>query len=197
MVRPQRDRLCECVEVDEVNLGGREKGAPGRSRGRKSLVVAAAEENGDGIGRLRLRRTPDAFAASIEAFFLDAVEPGNRVRTDGSPSYSQPALPGLPAPQDGDRRRSEADRPALPAGSSRGPPAEALAAGNAPRRCGEAPSGLLPRGIRLPVQPLDFASARPPVLQALAAGRPHRPAPESAMIARSRARSVTPGASRG
>ena len=89
MVRPQRDRLSGCVEVDEIYVGGREKGARGRSRGRKSLVAVAAEEDGDGIGRIRLRRMPDASAASVEAFILDAVEPGSRVRTDGWPSYSQ------------------------------------------------------------------------------------------------------------
>ena len=70
-------------------MGGREKGAPGRSRGKKSLVAVAAEEDGDGIGRIRLRQMPDASAASLEAFILDAVEPGSRVRTDGWPSYSK------------------------------------------------------------------------------------------------------------
>ena len=89
MVHPERDRLCGCVEVDETYVGGREKGARGRSRGQKSLVAVAAEEDGDGIGRIRLRRVPDASAARLEAFILDAVEPGSRVRTDGWATYSQ------------------------------------------------------------------------------------------------------------
>ena len=89
MVHPERDRLSGCVEVDEIYVGGREKGARGRSRGKKSLVAVAAEEDGDGIGRIRLRRVPDASAARLEAFILDAVEPGSRVRTDGWSSYSQ------------------------------------------------------------------------------------------------------------
>ena len=89
MARPQRDRLSGCVEVDEIYVDGREKGAPGRSRSKKSLVAVAAEEDGDGIGRIRLRRVPDASAASLEAFILDTVEPGSRVRTDGWSSYSK------------------------------------------------------------------------------------------------------------
>ena len=90
MVRPQRDRLSGCVKVDEIYVGGQEKGAPGRSRGKKSLVAVAAEEDGeDGIRRIRLRRVPDASAASLEAFILDTVEPGSRVRTLGWPSYSK------------------------------------------------------------------------------------------------------------
>ena len=89
MVRAQRDRLSGCVEVDEIYVGGPEKGAPGRSRGRKSLVAVAAEEDGDGIGRIRLRRAPDASASSLQAFILDAVELGSLVRTDGWRSYSQ------------------------------------------------------------------------------------------------------------
>lgn len=89
MVRPQRDQLSGCVEVDEIYVGGHEKGAPGRSRGNKSLVAVAAEENGDGIGRIRLRRVPDASTASLQAFILDTVEPGSRVRRDGWSSYSK------------------------------------------------------------------------------------------------------------
>ena len=89
MVRAERDRLTGCVEVDAIYVGGKERGAPGRSRGKKALVAVAAEEAGAGIGRIRLRRVPDASAASLEAFILEAVEPGSSVRTDGWPSYSQ------------------------------------------------------------------------------------------------------------
>ena len=83
MMRPERDRLCGCVEVDEIYVGGKERGAPERSLGKKALVAVAAEEAGAGIGRIRLRHVPDASAASLEAFILEAVEPGSSVRTDG------------------------------------------------------------------------------------------------------------------
>ena len=81
MVRPRHDRLSGCVEVDEVYVGGWEKSAPGRSRARKSLVAVGAEEDGHGIGRIGLRRMPDASAATLEAFTPDAVEPGSRIPT--------------------------------------------------------------------------------------------------------------------
>ncbi len=94
MVRPGRDRLGGTVEVDETYVGGKEKGARGRKLGNKALVAVAAEEAGAGTGRIRLKRVPDASAASLEAFILEAVEPGSAVRTDGWPSYSKLAARG-------------------------------------------------------------------------------------------------------
>lgn len=94
MVRPGRDRLRGCVEVDETYVGGPASGAYGRQLGsRQSLVLVAAEESGAGIGRIRLRRVADASAASLEAFVQEAVEPGSVVRTDGWPGYVR--LPSL------------------------------------------------------------------------------------------------------
>ena len=89
MVRPGRDRLSGIVEVDETYVGGKAPGAFGRSLASKAIVAIAAEEDGDGIGRIRLHRLPDVSAASLEGFILEAVEPGSRVRTDGWPSYSR------------------------------------------------------------------------------------------------------------
>ena len=71
-------------------LAGREKAAPGRSLGKKALVAVAAEEDGAGTGRTSgWKRVADASAASLEAFVLEAVEPGSVIRTDGWPSYSK------------------------------------------------------------------------------------------------------------
>ncbi len=39
------------------------------------------------MGRARLRRVPNASAVSVEAFLLEAVEPGSVIRTDGRRSY--------------------------------------------------------------------------------------------------------------
>jgi len=78
MVRPGRDRLSGRVEVDETYLGGGEKGVRGRQTERKSLIVVAAQEDGLGIGRIRMRRIPDASADSLIPFVQDSVEVGQR-----------------------------------------------------------------------------------------------------------------------
>jgi len=90
MVRPSREPLTEEVEVDEVFIGGVEKGGGKRHRGTKALVAIAAEVRGPGIGRIRMRQIPDASAQSLEGFVQEAVAPGAAVVTDGWTAY-----PGL------------------------------------------------------------------------------------------------------
>jgi transposase-like protein len=88
MVRPGRDRLSGHVEVDEAYLGG---GAHPRRRGRqtetKALIAVAVQVEGHRLGRIRLRRIPDASAASLMAFVQDAIEPRSLVHTDGWLGY--------------------------------------------------------------------------------------------------------------
>ena len=88
MVRPGRDRLRGWVEVDETFIGGLEEGKKGRETERKALVVIAAEADGPGIGRIRLRMIPDASAGSLQAFITGSIEPGRTVHTDGWMGYS-------------------------------------------------------------------------------------------------------------
>jgi transposase-like protein len=87
MVRPGRDRLAGTVEVDETYLGGLEEGLRGRQVETRALIVIAAQEDGQGIGRIRLRQIDDASAASLIRFIEDAVEPGSVVHTDGWLGY--------------------------------------------------------------------------------------------------------------
>jgi transposase-like protein len=87
MVRPGRDRLGGRVEVDETYLGGLEEGVHGRQTFKKSLVVVAAQEDGKAIGRIRMRRIPDASAKSLLPFIQHSVEPGSTVHTDGWNGY--------------------------------------------------------------------------------------------------------------
>lgn len=87
MVRPGRDWLTGRVEVDECYLGGLEEGLPGRLNVEKALVVVAAQEDGPGIGRIRMRHIVDASAASLVPFVQDSVEPGSVIHTDGWPGY--------------------------------------------------------------------------------------------------------------
>jgi len=87
MVRPGRDRLAGTVEVDEVYVGGERPGKHGRGAAGKSIVVVAAEEDGKGMGRIRLRRVPDASGASLCGAIKDCIQPGSLVHTDGLSSY--------------------------------------------------------------------------------------------------------------
>jgi transposase-like protein len=89
MVRPGRDRLTGTVEVDETLLGGVEEWARGRQTEKKAMIAVAAEEDGPGIGRIRLRRIPNASADSLQAFVQDAVAPGSLLHTDGLLSYDR------------------------------------------------------------------------------------------------------------
>lgn len=87
MVRPDRDLLSGLVEVDESYVGGEETQVTGRETRKKSIVVIAVEERGQGMGRARLRRVPDVSAASLVTFVAAVVEPGSEVHTDGWRSY--------------------------------------------------------------------------------------------------------------
>jgi transposase-like protein len=87
MLRPGRERLAGTVEVDETFLGGLEEGVPGRGTEKKALIVVAAQEEGRGVGRIRLRRIPDASAGSLIPFLEDSVEPGSVIHTDGWLGY--------------------------------------------------------------------------------------------------------------
>ena len=87
MVRPGRDRLRGTVEVDEAFIGGLTHGADGRDGGGKALVAIAAEKDGNGIGRIRLRRVVDASSPSLHGFIEQAIAPGSTVHTDGWAPY--------------------------------------------------------------------------------------------------------------
>jgi hypothetical protein len=88
MVRPGRDRLHGQVEVDETYIGGFEEGVRGRQTETKALVAVACEEDGEAIGRIRLRQVHDASAASLQAFIEEAIQPDSVVHTDGWEGYA-------------------------------------------------------------------------------------------------------------
>jgi transposase-like protein len=87
MVRPGRDQLTGRIEVDECYVGGEEEYLPGRLNLNKALVVVAAQEDGPGIGRVRMRQIVNASAESLIPFVEDAVAQGSIVHTDGWPGY--------------------------------------------------------------------------------------------------------------
>ena len=76
------------MEGEETYCGGREEGLRGRETQKQALIVGAAQEDGKGIGRIRLHRVPDASADSIVSFIENAIEPGSLVKTDGWKGYA-------------------------------------------------------------------------------------------------------------
>jgi transposase-like protein len=88
MVRPGRDPLTGTIEVDETMVGGYERGGGRRHLGNKALVIVAAQADGTGIGRIRLRRVPDGAATPLLGFVKAVVAPGSLVLTDGYRSYA-------------------------------------------------------------------------------------------------------------
>lgn len=87
MVRPGRDRLGGRVEVDETYIGAPEEGLLGREHEKMAIIAVAAEEDGKGMGRIRMRRIPDVSRKSLHGFIRESVEPGSVVHTDGWQAY--------------------------------------------------------------------------------------------------------------
>jgi transposase-like protein len=90
MIRPDRDPLVGLVEVDETYIGGVKKGKRGRGAEGKSLVMVAVEDiSPDGIGRIRLKRVPDASGNSLTSFIKDNIAPDTEIHTDGWAGYNK------------------------------------------------------------------------------------------------------------
>ncbi len=82
MVRPGRDRLNGAIEVDETYVGGEKPGKRGRGALGKALIMIAAENDGEKIGRIRLIQIMDASGESLESAVKQSVETGSKVYTD-------------------------------------------------------------------------------------------------------------------
>jgi transposase-like protein len=87
MVRPGRDHLTGRVEVDETQIGGVTRGRKGRGNPGKALVVIAAQEDGKGIGRIRMARIPDGSAENLHAFVGNVIALKSQIHTDGWKPY--------------------------------------------------------------------------------------------------------------
>ena len=87
-----REQLQGIVEVDEIYWGAEEEAVRGRLTYDKALIVVAAEVNGLGIGRIRLRHIPDVSRKTLHGFIAETILPGSTVQTDGLNAYRE--LPG-------------------------------------------------------------------------------------------------------
>ena len=83
MVRPGRDRLGGLVEVDETYWGVDDQPVTGRLTYDKALILVAAQAEGQGISRIRLRHIENLSKAAAHRFIAEGIEPGAKVRTDG------------------------------------------------------------------------------------------------------------------
>lgn len=89
MVFAERSQLQGHVEIDEAFLGGVSSGKRGRGSENKQLIVIAAEFSGNKkIGRIRIQRSPDASAKSLESFINANIATGSDIHTDGWKGYS-------------------------------------------------------------------------------------------------------------
>ena len=82
MVRPGRDCLEGRVEVDETYVGGEGKGKQKAGRGTDAALVAiAVEEDGSGMGRIRMARIADESRTSLYCFIRASIQPGSTALT--------------------------------------------------------------------------------------------------------------------
>lgn len=102
LVAPNREQLHGAVEIDEMFVGGKEEGRPGRGAESKALVICAVEridyvkqdkdDPGQGVGKLRAGRVrmsviPDARAETLLPWVQANIAPGSTVITDGWAGY--------------------------------------------------------------------------------------------------------------
>ena len=135
MVRPGRERLSGRVEVDETYVGGAEEGLRGRQTQKKALVAIAAEEDGAGMGRIRMKRIRGASKQQLHGFIQEAVEPDSTIHTDGWEGVRRPGGAWLSARVRLSGRFEPVGLRAVAPRSPGGCPVEALVDRDAPRRC--------------------------------------------------------------
>ncbi len=88
MVVSAREKLSGDVEVDEMFVGGKQKGKRGRGAEGKKLVAIAVEVLSKGTGRTRLSVISDASRKSLNEFLRSNIERGSIITTDAWSGYT-------------------------------------------------------------------------------------------------------------
>ena len=151
------------------------RGVRGREMVGKALVAVAAEEDGRGMGRIRLRRIADASAASLEAFVEEAIQPGNLVHTDGWEGYAGLENKGYRHEVTVLRGKRQSASKLLPRVHRVASLLKCWLLGDPPGGCQSRVFGLLPGRVQVPLQPPDLAVARQTFLSPPPAGGRRRP----------------------
>jgi len=89
MVTPGRHLLSGIIEVDESYIGGEKPGRRGRGAEGKSLVLIATEIKNSKIGRINVKRVPNASSESLDNAIEQAACKGSVIQTDGWSGYNQ------------------------------------------------------------------------------------------------------------
>jgi transposase-like protein len=96
MSQKGKDKLTGTVEIDEVFIGGIQKGKRGRGADGKVMFLVAVEDMGVAkesknqkakIGRVRMQIIPDAKSPTLLKFIQTMVKEGSTVQTDELKSY--------------------------------------------------------------------------------------------------------------
>lgn len=84
MVRPERDRLCGVVELDETFVGGVAAGTDGAGTEKVAVQVAVERLGPRKLGRVRFAVATRPGSLELVEFGCRTIEPGSVVRTDGA-----------------------------------------------------------------------------------------------------------------
>ena len=170
MVRPGRDLLAGTVEVDESYWGGLEEGLRGRNLQNKALIAVAAQEDGRGIGRIRMKRIEDASGESLLPFVEECIEPGSVVHTDGWPGYSGLKKEGYVHQVTVVSRQEQSASELMPRVHRVMSLLKRWLLGTHQGAVSHKTSGLLPGRVHLPFQPPQIQKPRQTLLSARPAG---------------------------
>lgn len=88
MVQPQKEKLNGTVEVDETYIGGEKSGKRGRGAEGKDIVLIAAEKDGNGIGRIRLKHIPDVTGEVLKSEITALIRDSSSIITDDWRGYA-------------------------------------------------------------------------------------------------------------